>query len=271
MPTATGSGCWTARAWCSATKPAAPCALAGTHLDITEAVQREQALRESEQNLDVTLQSIGDAVVATDREGRVTRLNPAAERLTGWPLAEARGRPLAEVFHIVDSRTGNAAQDPVRQVLDSGQVVGLANDTLLLARDGARHQIADSAAPIRTANGQIVGVVLVFSDVTERYRVQQALREREHQLSAISNALPGPVLQVDRDHVIRFVNAAFERWNGMPASDVLGRRLDDIMEERAMAFIAPYLQRVHAGRNGRIREPRQDPARPARSSGDPGA
>jgi PAS domain S-box-containing protein len=142
----------------------------------------EQALRASEESLATTLHSIGDAVIATDASGIVTRLNGAAERLTGWPAAEATGRPLGEVFRIVDSRTRVVAPDPVQRVLASGAVVDLANGTALLARDGSEHQIADSAAPIRDAQGAIAGVVLVFSDVTQQYRVQQALRKSEEQL-----------------------------------------------------------------------------------------
>jgi PAS domain S-box-containing protein len=142
----------------------------------------EKALRDSESNLAITLHSIGDAVIVTDLAGRITRMNGAAERLTGWPLADALQRPLAEVFHIVNTGTGEPASDPVARVLASGDVVGLANHTTLRARGGARYDIADSAAPIRTAEGNILGVVLVFSDVTESYLQQRALAEREERL-----------------------------------------------------------------------------------------
>ena len=120
-------------------------------------------LQESEESLSITLHSIGDAVIATDTEGRVTKLNPTAERLTGWKLEDARGRQLVEVFRIVNFDTREAVADPVQLVLKHGQVVGLANHTVLLACDGNEYQIADSAAPIRNAANEIVGVVLVFS------------------------------------------------------------------------------------------------------------
>ena len=142
----------------------------------------EQALRDSEESLATTLHSIGDAVIATDDGGRITRINAAAERLTGWPTAEALGRPLAEVFRIVNDDTHEPAPDPVQRVLTHGDVVGLANHTALLSREGREYQISDSAAPIRNAQGRITGVVLVFSDVTEPYRVQQALAAREERL-----------------------------------------------------------------------------------------
>jgi PAS domain S-box-containing protein len=118
-------------------------------------------------------------VIATGAAGRVTRMNSTAERLSGWTLADARDRPLADVFRIVNAATREPVADPVQLVMAQGQVVGLANHTVLLAKDGQEYQIADSAAPIRNASGEIVGVVLVFSDVTERYRAEEALRAGE--------------------------------------------------------------------------------------------
>lgn len=135
--------------------------------------QTEKALRISEENLRITLNSIGDAVIATDRLGRVTRMNPIAESLTGWRAAEAVGRHLNEVFVIRNSQTGEVVPSPVDRVLEAGNIVGLANHTALLSRNGTEYQFTDSGAPIRDAIGQIVGVVLVFRDVTDDY-----LRER---------------------------------------------------------------------------------------------
>lgn len=160
----------------------------GTHMDITRRKLAETQLRRSEEDLSITLHSIGDAVVATDALGCVTRMNPTAEHLTGWRLSEAVGRPLAEVFRIVHSQTRNPAVDPVEQVLRTGEIVALANHTTLLSRDGSEYQISDSAAPIRDAGGAIVGVVLVFSDVTEVYGVRQALA-RTAQLLELTSAM----------------------------------------------------------------------------------
>ncbi len=139
----------------------------------------EAQLRQNEENLSITLHSIGDGVVATDAQGHITRMNAVAERLTGWPLPDALGKPLTEVFRIVNASTREPVVDPVRMVVARGEVVGLSNHTTLLARNGAEYQIADSAAPIRNAQGQIVGVVLVFSDVTEAYRVSRQLQDNE--------------------------------------------------------------------------------------------
>jgi PAS domain S-box-containing protein len=144
--------------------------------------QREATLQENQQNLAITLNSIGDAVIATDAAGLITHMNPAAEHLTAWPQADARGQPLTEVFRLINAQTRLATVNPVQLVMERGEVVGLANHTALLARDGREYQIADSAAPIRDATHQIVGVVLVFSDVTEKYAAQEALLRRKAML-----------------------------------------------------------------------------------------
>jgi PAS domain S-box-containing protein len=142
----------------------------------------EAALRDSEENLSTTLRSIGDAVLATDTQGRVTRMNPVAERLTGWPLAEAIGRPVDEVFKIVNEHTRAPALIPVAQVLETGLVQGLANHTVLIGRDGTEWPVADSAAPIRDDGGELSGVVLVFRDVTEERRAERMIREQNELL-----------------------------------------------------------------------------------------
>ncbi|MBS1227677.1 MAG: domain S-box [Proteobacteria bacterium] len=152
-------------------------------MDVTERKQTEMLIRESEESLSITLNSIGDAVIATDADGRITRMNPTAERLAGWRQEEARGHLLPDVFRIVNADTGQTVTNPVQLVMERGQVVGLANHTVLLARDGKEYQIADSAAPIRNPGGKIVGVVLVFSDVTEKYEMEKALRENERFLN----------------------------------------------------------------------------------------
>ncbi len=144
-----------------------------------ERLQAQSTLRESQLNLAITLNSIGDAVIATDAAGLISRMNPTAERLTGWPLADAMGRALTEVFCIIDAQTRQPSVNPVQRVMAHGKVVGLANHTALLARDGREYQISDSAAPIRNADGQIVGIVLVFSDVSSKYRAEEALLKSE--------------------------------------------------------------------------------------------
>ena len=206
--------------------------------------QAQHALRVSEENLSITLHSIGDAVIATDASGRVTRMNPAAERLTGWRLADARGRALSEVFVISDSVTGEVSLDPVQRVLASGQVVGLANHTSLRARDGLEYQISDSAAPIRDARGQIVGVVLVFSDITEKYRLQQVLVESEVRYRALVESSPVGVA-VHQQGLLAYVNPMAVRIAGASsAQQLLGRPFMDFVHPDFHAEVAERARRM---------------------------
>jgi PAS domain S-box-containing protein len=134
-------------------------------------------LREERERYRVTLTSIGDAVIATDVRGQVTFLNQVAEQLTGWDIDSARGRPLEEVFRIVDEATRKSAPSPALRVLQEGALASVSNHTILIARDGAEHPLDDSAAPIRSPDGNVVGAVLVFRDITERKKVEEALKE----------------------------------------------------------------------------------------------
>jgi len=142
---------------------------------IAEITERSDALSESQQWFQTTLESIGDAVIACNNRGGVTFMNAVSEKLTGWPLEEARGKSLERVFHIINEQTRERVENPVEKVRRLKQVVGLANHTILIARDGREYVIADSAAPIMSGADKMAGVVLVFRDVTEERRVQTAL------------------------------------------------------------------------------------------------
>src|SRR5262249_38809354 len=141
--------------------------------DISERKQAEEALRAEKARLFTTLVSIGDAVIVADAESRVTMMNPVAHALTGWK-EEAMGRPLGEVFRIINEQSRQPVESPVSRVVSEGMVVGLANHTVLVAKDGSDIPIDDSAAPIKDGQGRITGVVLVFRDVTERRRAEEA-------------------------------------------------------------------------------------------------
>jgi PAS domain S-box-containing protein len=143
-----------------------------------ELYRSELALRQSVERQSVTLKAIGDAVIATDARGRVELLNPMAETLTGWSDEEARGRPLEEIFRIINEHSRAEVENPVVRVLREGVTVGLANHTLLVARDGAERPIADSGAPIRVDGETIIGVVLVFRDQSVERRAQQLTQSR---------------------------------------------------------------------------------------------
>ncbi len=142
----------------------------------------EQSLAEQKEWLRTTLASIGDGVIAADTEGRVTFLNVVAQALTGWTQDDAAGRPLTEVFRILDEQTRQPVENPVERVLREGAVVALAHRKVVLRRDGTETPIEDSAAPIRDAAGNITGVVLVFHDVTERRRSEQEARRLNREL-----------------------------------------------------------------------------------------
>lgn len=150
---------------------------------IVERLQKARTqLSASRQWLSTTLTSIGDAVIVTDRQGRVSFLNPTAEGLTGWRASEARGRPLHEVFNIINEYTLRPVASPVDKVLAEGIVVGLANHTLLVSKDGRRAPIEDSGAPIKTAEGKVDGVVLVFRDVSGRRKAEEERARLDDQL-----------------------------------------------------------------------------------------
>lgn len=135
--------------------------------------QLEGSLASEKEHLSVTLHSIGDGVIATNNRGDVVILNKVAQELTGWIQEEASGRPLTEVFHIINEKTREIMENPVEKVLKDGKIVGLGNDTALIARDGTERIIADSAAPILDRENNIIGVVLVFRDITERKQLEE--------------------------------------------------------------------------------------------------
>jgi len=184
-------------------------------------------LRDSEEQLAVTLGSIGDAVLATDASACVTRLNPVAEQLTGWTLAQAIGRPVAEVLQIVNKETRQHTTIPVMEALARGTIQGLANHTVLIARDGRECDIADSCAPIRDSGGQVIGAVLVFRDVTGEYAVQQALRDSSALVQTILNtAVDGIINFHSSSGIIETINPAIERMFGYTAAELIGQNLN---------------------------------------------
>jgi len=188
---------------------------------MAEAVQSAmQALAARQGEVTAILQSIGDGLIATDAAMRITFLNPVAEALTGWSDDQARGRSVAEVFRIINALTGQPAEIPVGRVIETGLVLGLANHTVLISRDGRRYHIADSAAPIRDGEGKLIGVVMVFRDVSEAYRLRADL---ETQRTRLALALKGANLGLwDRDLTTNTL-IVDERWAGM-----LGYRPDDL-------------------------------------------
>jgi PAS domain S-box-containing protein len=185
-----------------------------------------------------TLASIGDAVIATDREGRITTLNPVAEALTGWNSADAVGRSLTTVFHIVNETSRQLVDNPALRALSDGMIVGLANHTILIAKDGNERAIDDSAAPIRCKDGEIVGAVLVFRDVTERRQAEFASEQNEARMTAMFETAGDCIISMDQKGTITEFNAAAERTFGHSRQDVLGREL-------AALIIPPEFRELH--------------------------
>jgi PAS domain S-box-containing protein len=151
---------------------------------VTEIETKAAEVHEQREWFRTTLTSIGDAVIATDQEGRITFMNPVAEELTGWTKEEGKGVPLSQVFHIVNEQTRQPAENPVDMVRRSNKVVGLANHTVLLAKNGKEYLIDDSGAPIRTADSSLAGIVLVFRDVTQQRKLEAGLRSNERLAAA---------------------------------------------------------------------------------------
>ncbi|MEX0982934.1 MAG: ATP-binding protein [Bacteroidales bacterium] len=177
-------------------------------------------LYKQQKNYQITLNSIGDAVISTDKKGRVEYLNPVAEQITGWTLREARGKRLDKVFRIINEETRNTVESPVDKVLREGVVVGLANHTLLISKDGRETPIADSGAPITSEQGEIMGVVLVFRDQTgERMFLDRIARSEERFRKSILQA-PIPVMVYDEDGNIIDVSEGWTHFSGYDPGDI---------------------------------------------------
>ena len=202
------------------------------------------AIAAAEERLRVTLASIGDAVIATDIEGRVTLINDVAVGLTGWSANDAFGKPLTDVFVIRNELTNRIAENPVAKTLREGAVVGLANHTVLIAKDGRRVPIGDSAAPIQTAQGHLVGVVLVFRDITSQRDYERTLLR----LAAIVESSDDAIVTKTFDGVITSWNPGAERMFGYSAKEAVGQPITMLFPPDGVDEEAEFLRRLGAGR-----------------------
>lgn len=193
--------------------------------------QNLNALHSSEEKLATTLNSIGDAVIATDTLGRIVRMNPIAERLTGWSIEEAKEIPIQEVFRIVNAETHAVVRNPVEKVLQSKTVVGLANHTVLVARNGKEYQISDSAAPIIGKDGKLQGVVMVFRDVTEEYNLHKALRNSELRHRTVIESISDAIITITANKQIYAFNPAAELMFKQTERQVRGRLIQHFIPD----------------------------------------
>ena len=214
--------------------------------------ETNRTLQASEQKLAITLSSIGDGVIATDAQGGVTLLNRAAEELTGWTLAQAVGRPLQEVLHIVHKETRELTKNPVAEALAHGTVHAMTNHTVLIARDGREFDIADSCAPIRDVQGQVVGAVLIFRNVTADYVARQQLNDSAARVQTVLNTVCGGIVTLHaQGGIIESANPAVERLFGYSAAELKGR---------AFGLLIPELDQSHcqvlSGQGDAVARPR---------------
>jgi PAS domain S-box-containing protein len=203
----------------------------------------EESLQKQSDWMRIALASIGDGVISTDAEGRVTFMNGVAETLTGWPQSEALGRSLLEVFQIINERTRQPVDNPALRALGEGTIVGLANHTVLIARDGTERPIDDSAAPMRDEAGTPIGTVLVFRDVTERKRAEEA-RAR---LAAIVESSDDAIVSKTLEGVIRTWNAGAERLFGYSEREAVGQPITLIIPQERRDEERAILERLCRG------------------------
>ena len=203
----------------------------------------ERALSEERERLRITLASIGDGVISTDAEGRIVFLNGVAEALTGWSQADAAGRPLPDVFRIINEETRLTVENPALRALKEGQPVELANHTLLVARDGVERPIDDSAAPMRDQSDATIGAVLVFRDVTAR---KQAAHARA-QLAAIVEWSEDSIVSTTLEGVIQSWNGGAERLFGYSRQEAVGKHITLLIPQERWDEEVEIMRRIRAG------------------------
>jgi PAS domain S-box-containing protein len=209
-----------------------------------------EAIDERREYLRVTLASIGDAVITTGADGRIDYLNAVAESLTGWSLQEAVGQPLESVFRIVNEQTRQPVENPAIRALKENAIVGLANHTVLIRKDGSERPIDDSAAPIKTAAGGVAGCVVIFRDITDRRRLENAEASRlasARFLASIIESSEDAIVSKSLDGTIQTWNAAAERLFGYTAPEAIGRHISLVIPADRALEEDEIIARIRSG------------------------
>ena len=221
--------------------------------ELSERKRAQEALGKSEKWFSTTLGSIGDAVIATDMSGAVTFMNPVAQSLTGWSLEEARSQPMDLVFEIVNKDTRRPVENPLKKVVRERKVVGLANHTVLISKNGGEFDIEDSAAPIVTGAGEDIGVVLVFRDVTQLKRAGEELRQSQERLQLmVENVVDYAILMLDQEGRVVSWNAGAERIKGYRAEEILGQHFSQFYPHEDIESGKPQHELEVAAAEGRL-------------------
>ena len=234
--------------------------------EIVERERTQLALLKSEQRWATTLASIGDAVIASDAAGSITFMNAVAEKLTGWMFMDAVTKPVPEVFNIINEQTRIEVENPVTKVLREGMIVGLANHAILVKKDGTEVPIDHSGAPIRDADGKTMGVVLVFRDITDRKRAEEAVNRSQKMLAELIERSPFGTYIVDSGFRIAMMNASSQDGAFCNVRPVIGRDFSETMrilwpEPVAAEIIANFRHTLETGEpyySPRFINPRHD-------------
>ncbi len=203
----------------------------------------QQLVKSHREWLQTTLTSIGDAVIVTDVAGCVTFLNSIAETLTGWTTAEAIGKDIHLIFNIVNQETRLTVDNPIERVLHEGVVVGLANHTILIAKDGREIPIDDSGAPVRDSQGKLSGAVLIFRDITERRKIQR----QQAMLAAIVESSDDAIIGKDLNGIITSWNKGAERMYGYAADEIVGKPISVLIPPSWRDDTTEMLERIKRG------------------------
>jgi len=203
--------------------------------------KRTKELYEIAENLRTTLNSIADAVITTDIEGNIIRMNPIAEALTGWETKDAKCKPLTEVFNIVDPKTGKKIKNPVQKIIKEDDVIGFTKHTMLRSQNGKEYQIADSGAPIRDKKGNVTGVVLVFRDMTEEYKIQEELRENEEKYRLLADNQADVIWTRDLDLKLTYISPSTLQQNGFSVAEKMKQPLEESMTPESLEMITRIL------------------------------